>query len=347
MKQVYLKTQAESHTRVRSYIGETDYFVEASTALTPRAKSVLSAAFFPALAGGYDVTGDGEVDKVFKENTDKLAVIASEWWSWKARNPISMPSAPAVPKPRGDAAMFFTGGVDSFCSLLRHPAEIQGLINVHGFDIPLTDTQRYATAKIWIENVARVCKIEPVYVTTNLRENTVFDGMNWEINHVSALSCVAHLLAGHFGRIFLASTDVPPPWGSNERIDPLWTSGNLQIINDGWHLSRLEKVKFISGSQLVHKYLKVCWENRSSDLNCGYCEKCVRTQAEFAAAGTYECLETFPRGPLVEKIEGIRFLDSHLVKQWGDIRREIKDPAVKKAIDRLLRRSRFYGRKGR
>jgi hypothetical protein len=150
------------------------------------------------------------------------------------------------------------------------------------------------------------------------------------------------VLADRLGHFLVASSNVPPPWGSNEVLDPLWSSSNVRIINDGWILSRLEKVKFISGSQLVHQHLKVYWENRTQELNRGHCEKCVRTQAQFAVARAAEQLEVFPGGSLSSKIDGVRAVSDHLKDQWLDIRRETIDLPVRQSIDRLLARSEVH-----
>jgi len=335
-----LKMHLEPEMRVRAYLGDQEYFVESDAPMALNVESVLAAAFFPALANGDTVVADCLADRTFVENMTKLATVASQWWGWKDRKPFLLDMSRGPRPASSRAALFFTGGVDSFCSLLRHPSEIQSLILVHGFDIPLSDAGRWAQAKCWVDQVAQACKIETVHVTTNLRDNEVFSRVSWEITHVAALAGVAHLLDRHFGRVFLASSDVPPPWGSNQRIDPLWSSSAVQIVNDGCHLSRLEKVRFISGSRLVHKYLRVCWENGSSGLNCGYCEKCVRTQAEFAVSGALECLETFPPGHLKEKIDGVDSTENELVRQWVEISRGISDPGLRRAIERLLARSR-------
>jgi len=309
--------------------------------MAPNVESGLAANFFPALANGDTVVAGGIADQTFLANMRKLATVASQWWGWKERNPFSAESSRAPRPAAPGTALLFTGGVDSFCSLLRHPAEIQHFIHVHGFDIPLSDATRYHKARSWVDHVARACQIQPFYVTTNLRENAVFNSINWGITHMSALASVSHLLAEHVGRVLVAGSNIAPPWGSHERIDPLWSSDNLQFISDGCQLSRLEKVRFISGSELVHKYLKVCWENQSSDLNCGYCEKCVRTQAGFAVAGTFECLETFPKGHLREKIDGVPRAEKWIVNQWIDIRNGTSDPELRHAIERLLTRSRL------
>src|SRR5271155_4338609 len=127
MKLLNLDIRAESDTRVVTEIGDTNYFIEANVPLTPNIESALSVVFFPTMENQFDVAIAAPVDKCFKENLDKLAAIASKWWGWNPGNPFSMrlSSAERISQPGG--ALFFTGGVDSFCSLLRHPGKIKGL----------------------------------------------------------------------------------------------------------------------------------------------------------------------------------------------------------------------------
>jgi hypothetical protein len=339
LKQLAVDIRSDSANRVNARIGEAPYYIEADIAILPYLESVLSSAFFAAMAGPFDVTSAVPADQEFVENNKKVVEIASRWWGWPARNPFAVTTATERRAISPKAALFFTGGVDSFCSLLRHPTEISGLIHVHGFDIPLDDVERYVKARTWIEAVGRKTGIQTVYVATDIRQNDVFCSVNWEISHGAALACIAHVLADSFSHVFLASSDVPPPWGSNEALDPLWSSSRMKLTNDGWNLSRLEKVKFISGSSLVHRHLKVCWENGSSELNCGGCEKCVRTQGQFAVAGTLDRLEVFPSGSLESRIDGISDVHGELRKQWRDIHREIGDANLAAAIRRLLERS--------
>ncbi|MFT8420758.1 MAG: hypothetical protein ABF665_04460 [Gluconacetobacter sp.] len=56
---------------------------------------------------------------------------------------------------------------------------------------------------------------EVVHVATNLRDNTEFAGLDWGMfTHISVIAAIAYTLAPTQARVFVASSDVPPPWGS-------------------------------------------------------------------------------------------------------------------------------------
>jgi hypothetical protein len=101
----------------------------------------------------------------------------------------------------------------------------------------------------------------------------------------------------------------------------------------------LGKVKAIAHEPLVHGHLRVCWANSSNELNCGVCEKCVRTQAQFAVAGTLDKLKTFPGGSLVQRVEALARVETSLRNQWAEISQELGSGELKTAIDKLIDRS--------
>ena len=59
----------------------------------------------------------------------------------------------------------------------------------------------------------------------------------------------------------------------------------MRIVHDGAGFSRTEKVAYIATNRTASKVVKVCWEGKELHKNCGVCEKCIRTQANFLAVG--------------------------------------------------------------
>ena len=67
--------------------------------------------------------------------------------------------------------------------------------------------------------------------------------------------------------------------------DHLLSGDMMTIVHDGAGYSRTEKAELLLGFPFVVEGLKVCWEGRDPEKNCGRCEKCLRTRLNFAAAG--------------------------------------------------------------
>jgi len=59
----------------------------------------------------------------------------------------------------------------------------------------------------------------------------------------------------------------------------------MRIVHDGAGYSRTEKVVEIATHKTATRVLKVCWQGQETFKNCGNCEKCIRTQLNFLAAG--------------------------------------------------------------
>jgi hypothetical protein len=184
--------------------------------------------------------------------------------------------------------MFFTCGVDSFYTLQKRKDAVERLIFVRGLNINLVDpddTRLWDQARAGVADVARELGIRAVLAETNLRVDPTFSRVDWDASHVAALAGVAHALAPVVSRVYVASSDIPAPYGSRPELDPLWTSGAVEIVNDGSELLKPGKVRAIADWPLVHRHLRVCFRNRGSELNCGHCMKCVGTQLRFELVG--------------------------------------------------------------
>ncbi|NJD78760.1 MAG: hypothetical protein FIB08_16985 [Candidatus Methanoperedens sp.] len=67
-------------------------------------------------------------------------------------------------------------------------------------------------------------------------------------------------------------------------IDVAYKWGDIQIIHDGYELSRFEKTKYIVKYYKKMPVLRVCY-SQFFENNCGYCEKCMRTIFDLALSG--------------------------------------------------------------
>jgi hypothetical protein len=129
-------------------------------------------------------------------------------------------------------------------------------------------------------------------------------------------------------------------FGSHPELDPLWSSSAVRIVHYGGDRTRRQKTAAIASYVPAQRYLRVCWENRSPELNCGECEKCVRTQVELLTTGDLERITTFPNGSLSERIDRLSRLEKHLLFFYEEMIDHIDAPDVRQAIDALLVRSR-------
>ena len=318
--------------------GESVWF-SSETELALRPESIVCAFLLHQMAKKAELSGDVSIDPVFADNLPKIAAVAKAYWGFDRSLP-SFPTAADIDAPNPKSAMFFTGGIDSFFTLKRNQGEISTLINVHGFDIKLDDEARFEASADGIRDVADMLGIDAVFVSTNLKQSRTFNSVNWLKTHGAALAAIAQLLPGTAGVVRVASSDVAPPHGSHPDLDNLWTSGAVRLLNDEINISRFDKVKEIVHWAPAQKHLKVCWQNLSADLNCGRCEKCLRSQVAIkAAGGDLSLFRTFPERDLAEAIDNLPRAAPHLWDQWRRLIEALEDGKLVTSIENLLHRS--------
>jgi len=253
--------------------------------------------------------------------------------------------APDGPPAAGSPALCFTGGVDSFYSLLCPGASFRSLVFVRGFDLPRSSgTAVLDGAERRVRAVAARLGLETLVVETNLREHRLVRKPSWEIVHGGALAGVGHLLAGRIGSLAI-SASYPAAWkgarwGSHGRLDPLWSSSRLALRHVGDELFREEKLRRIATHDAVREHLRVCWEAPTPEGNCGRCEKCLRTRLVLARHHPALRVETLPPADtLPDDLDRLGTLGPDLCRIYARLAAPPMPAATARAIRDLIRRS--------
>jgi hypothetical protein len=261
-------------------------------------------------------------------------------------------TAPATARSRqgSSSAAFFSGGVDSFYTLLRnvqrYPASdarsIQHLVLVHGFDVGLDDSGLFAQVEREARRAADRFGRNLLTVATNAR--AVTGGVDWgRYGHGAALAAVGLALAPMVHTVFIPSTAAfseLKPWGSHPALDPLWSTEQLEFVHDGAEAMRHEKIRFVASSASALESLRVCWENRDGAYNCGRCEKCLRTMLELRLCGALDRADRFPRKIAAIDVQDV-IIPENCRKYWHrilDHRAELGSPELVNAIEAALAR---------
>ena len=324
--------------RVSAMLEGHEVYIESSVPLSARPEVFLCPFFLPAMSRHRAVEVAGGLDRTTFENLAFVRRRALEWWPKLGGGEVK--AEPRNTAERGPhVGMFYTGGIDSSYVLQQAHQQLRYAVFVEGFDIPLHDAARLARAREWLSATARACGIEFLVVRTNLREHPLFREISWEITHVAALASVAHALAPHFHTLYIAASDVPPPWGSAPDLDAAWSSGSLTLHNFGAELSRLDRVRSLAGWEPLRGRLRVCWENNRADLNCGFCEKCVRTRMQLYVSGAPDGLDSFPSGYPLKSCLSRLYIEHDLHGQWHEIASQVEDRQLRRAIQLALWRS--------
>lgn len=238
-----------------------------------------------------------------------LEILQSIWKAWHAPLTVVEVAAPtasvSTPAERRVVSCF-SGGVDSFYTLIRnharfppgHPRRISGLMLVHGADVPVDDAVTFGALRERYGAVAAGFGVVLLDARTNFRSGSL-GRLSWsDLTHAACLAACASAL-GNDVECLLIPSGAPHraalrAWGSTPLTDPLFASSRLRVEHDGAELSRPEKVQYLSSHPVVRSHLRVCWRSKT-DQNCGRCAKCLRTMAILDAIGQLDGFSVFPR----------------------------------------------------
>ncbi len=287
--------------------------------------AILCGTLIPAMKARETIEMPCHLDQKLLSNSKTIQEIYQTWYpqdldtiSIKSLEPAK---ASSVHK-NNNVGVFFSAGVDSFYTLLKNQHEITHIIYVHGFDIALSDIDRRNEMSQSLQSIAKELNVELVEITTNLREFSD-QFCNWGAHYFgSALAMMGHIISPSIQKIYISS-DVTyqylDPWGSHVLIAPLWNTTNSNQVFFGMSTSRLNKCVFISDNKIVQKYLHACWEHKNNNINCGICEKCIRTMTAFYFLGKLNAFSAFKNNYSLDNIKNIDIKGPVLAFFWQDI----------------------------
>ena len=266
--------------------------------LSGNPESFLASALLPSMKTGEEhLVFDGEASHTFLASLSTIQDIYRAWDESLHR--VTVKNAKAVQRPpstKNRVGVFFSAGLDSLYTFLKHREEITDLIFVHGLDVKLSDTSLLEKTSKKIREFASAFGVNVVEIETNIREllDPYVDWLFW--GHGAALAAIGHLLYPDFHRLYIAASNTYAdlyPCGTHPVLDHLWSTEALAFVHDGCEATRVEKAALVSKSDIALHTLRVCWENPNSAYNCGRCEKCLRTMINLKVNDVLERCTTF------------------------------------------------------
>ncbi len=236
----------------------------------------LAAALLPAMVKGERLEIDSSlpVSPKLLKNILTLQEIHHCWNPVLKIVPISTTAAPAEPHNAG-VLSFFSGGVDSMFTFLKHQKEITHAVLINGFDFYL-DSVTYQTAVARNSSFVRSFGKILIPVETNYYQFGYHYNLSRVLTQGSTLASVALLLG--FPCVFVPSSfsySSLKPLGSSPLTDPLYSNEGTRIIHDGGEVRRVDKVLRVAECEPALANLRVCMDD--INVNCGKCVKCLRT----------------------------------------------------------------------
>jgi hypothetical protein len=264
--------------------------------LSDNSDAFLVAILFLAMHQGTDVIVHGAVSPSLLTNLEEFQ---SAWVNWAPKryqrvNIQAETIATAPPQhPSRQAITTFSGGVDSCFTAFRYHKtspeqlryQVTAALMVHGFDIPLHEQQMFQGAAQRSRRMLDSLDINLIEMATNFRQVINY---SWPKGFTTALASSLLLLQQKFAAGIIPSSDsyksMFPMYASNPISDRLLSTHNFEIIHDRL-ASRVEKLTVLADWPEAMQNLRVCWQGKQKDRNCGRCEKCIRTILSCRVAG--------------------------------------------------------------
>lgn len=196
----------------------------------------------------------------------------------------------------------FSGGVDSFSTLLGHIKETPELITVLGADISLNDKEGEDSVKNYITEIGQKYNLKVNFIKSNLKDfinnkeldnNAMNDDWWHAIQHGFGIIGLTSVIAykEKLKTVYIAASYSDKhkkiKCASDPRIDNKIKFINCDVIHDQYNYTRQDKLNLIiNKSELYNEkpFLRVCWQIKGGK-NCSICEKCARTIYGIIAAG--------------------------------------------------------------
>jgi hypothetical protein len=278
--------------------------------------SFLVGCIIPALYYGEKrVAIDHEICPELRDGLMTAQKWIRHWYYGEEREivRIEAPIKSSVsPRNRERVGILLSGGIDSLSVLrhnrlhypLTHPGSIKDAVVIQGLQ-----GENHQTCQDIMHRLSAIAQDAEV-VLIPLRTNIISVGgtVPWETHWMgSVLAAVAHALSNRLTCVSIAASsnmndlmNNMQPYGSHPLLDPNYGSSNLRIRYEGVDLSRLEKTKLVAEWDVALQNIRVCnkvpktGKTQTGTLNCGQCEKCLRTMLTLLALDVLHKTEVFP-----------------------------------------------------
>jgi len=323
---------------------ETVFFETRDAVLQACNEAFAALTVLPSMRVGNDIQIEGPISDAFCSNFDVICDIYRDWLP--ALHRIHLVGGERLPKKstqqRG-VGLFFSGGVDSSYTLLKHKDEITHLILLGGFERSSLQAGRFESAANSVRSVARELGKTAIVVQTSLRTFLASYRLPWgPVAFGAGQAAVAHLLSAHLARVYMAGGHTYAhllPAGNHPLLDPRWGTETLQFLHDGLEADRLGKVRRIAQDERALAWLRVCGHPPAGALNCGRCEKCLRTMINLHVVGALERCTTLPHEFDLRSISQLEVVNINHQVYFEQNIRALQGSAADRRIARALQRA--------
>ena len=226
------------------------YFSGSELTTEPGLEAGLALALLPGMRLNRPIHVQGTVSTTFVRGAnDFMTVMARHFPEF---TPVEITADAFVTAPASEGhriASFFSGGVDSFFTLIKGQKEISDVVFIHGFDMSIKALERRALVIRNIAQAAREMGVRLIEVETNLAV-IIREFSDWlRHGHGLGMAAVSRVLGRDISEIRIPgsySIDQQKPWGSWLATDPLFSDERLKVTHDACLATRSDKVRAIT-----------------------------------------------------------------------------------------------------
>ena len=329
-----------------------------ATDLQPSSNAFALAALPAAVwAGERRVQIEGSLCSQFRDGLQAVMAIYSRWY--QRCRPLRIEPldgfAPTTRRRDARTSSFLSGGVDGLTALRAnrlnypndHPESIRDCLLLFGandfectVDGPVPERlAAFRQVQARLTDLAESENFELIPVLTNTRL-LIGDYECWtSVGFGAANVSVAHTLSRRFTRALFASDGNGvgvPPGASHPLLDQFFSTAAVQVWHEhaGW--SRIDKLRLLAEWPTALRIMQPCHRIEvlpEGQLNCGRCEKCIRTMLGLLALGKLRQAEAFAAADVTpEMVEQIPVLS----KVKADLLRQLMEPLKRVGRDDLV-----------
>lgn len=246
-----------------------------------------------------DIEIDLPVDPILMRGVTAIAACWRQWYgrihvpTIRATNIVQLPD-----RPPAQSASFFSGGIDSLFTALRHTPPIDRVTGAffatdyllricHSRPLSAQSAKQTRDFEEFAEKTGKIYL--PVATNVMTFSERIHDRFG-SVTHGAVLSFVAHLLGTGLSKTLIASSDTYgalSSWGSHPLTDPLFSSTSVRMMHDGAQFTRFDKTAYLALHPVAHDIINVCdtEDELTGKRNCSKCRKCLRTMTAFDILG--------------------------------------------------------------
>ncbi|MDH4453489.1 MAG: hypothetical protein QE570_09970 [Verrucomicrobiota bacterium] len=302
-------------------------------------EAFVTLGLLPAMKLGLPMFSEAPVAPGFLDRMKCLMEIIMAWFGdGLTRVELSASAERPIETGKRGVAAFFSCGVDSFHTVDKRRSELTHLLFIDGFDVDLHQVEHRLLARANAQEAAGEMGLPLVIIETDAR--LFLDRyVGWKISGGTVVGAVAQLFVSVIDQAILAASHL---WQENHQNSDAYmfasqfNLADLDFCLDGLNLCRAGKIADLGDCAPFFRHLRVCWEMPLDRLNCGSCEKCLRTIVSMNAVGLISKCESLPSFVDWQKVASVEIRLTSVLRMWDEIRRITVEPKARAMLDDLV-----------